>query len=148
MSARSYAGIALRGAAMGAGGGAADGGGWQQTREQQRRRRRQELRDKSVFGKREGTNLKSGAKYCDLFVFKVHNDVTLDELESWIKGENIGVESLKQVSHAESVMKSFHLKIEIKDKDKVMSEDFWPNGIGCRDFINFSRSINRGGRLK
>ena len=143
------------GAGRGTRGDVIDDEGFQHTNQQLRNmRRREELNKRSVFGKRQDTSLiKSGAKYCDLFVFKIHSDVSENELKTFIEDsyegeESIKVVSLKLVSHIDSRMKSFHVKIESKDREKLMSEEFWPNGIGCRDFINNRRFRSSDGRLQ
>ena len=112
-----------------------EGQQWQQTREQKRRKWRQKLMDKSVIGKREGSRLKSGSKYTDLFIFRVHNDVATEEIKSYLTDEDISVIELKLVSHEQARMKSFKLTIPTKDKEKVMSQEFWEEGIGCREFV-------------
>ena len=43
-------------------------------------------------------------------------------------------------------MHSFLLKTESNDREKIMSEDFWPDGIGCRGYVSFNKnSFNRQG---
>ena len=73
-------------------------GDFQVTREERRRQRRKELHEKCVYGKREGTGLKSGPKYSDVFVFRIHSDVTNDELQEFVTNEGVVVNELKQVS--------------------------------------------------
>ena len=42
-------------------------------------------------------------------------------------------------------MKSFKLTVQTCFKDRLMSEDFWPDGIGCRDYVEYRRFT--GGKL-
>ena len=116
-------------------------GDFQITREERRRQRRKELHEKCVYGKREGTGLKSGPKYSDVFVFRIHSDVTNDELQEFVTNKGVVVNELKQVSKDGSKMKSFKLTVQTC----LMSEDFWPDGIGCRDYVEYRRFT--GGKL-
>ena len=106
--------------------------GYQYTRDQKRKIQRKQ---KSVIGKRQGSSIKSGAKYTELFIFHVHNDVQNPDLHAFISGEDINVVSLEQVPHTNARMKCFKLVIETKDIERVLSDDFWPDGIGCRKFM-------------
>ena len=93
------------------------------------------MRENCVFGKREGTALKSGPKYSDLFIFRIHCDVQTQELREFIADEGIDIQDIVQVSKDGSRMKSYKLTVETKFKDQLLSEDMWPEGIGCREYV-------------
>ena len=38
------------------------------------------------------------------------------------------------MSHQDAKSRSFKINVKINDKDKLMSSDFWPDGIACRLF--------------
>ncbi len=50
-----------------------------------------------------------------------------------LKGdEHVKSQTLETVSHPNSMTKSFKVGIKYDDKDKVLGEHIWPQGIGCR----------------
>ena len=124
---------------MNAGSYQVDSDGFQVPREDRRRQRRRVIRENCVFGKREGTALKSGPKYSDLFIFRIHCDVQTQELREFIADEGIDIQDIVQVSKDGSRMKSYKLTVETKFKDQLLSEDMWPEGIGCREYVEFRR---------
>jgi hypothetical protein len=80
---------------------------FQYTRKQKLRMRRNQ---QSVIGKRQGSTIKSGTKYTELFIFRVHDDVTGQELHDFVIGEDVNIISLDKVSHEESRMSSYNKK--------------------------------------
>jgi hypothetical protein len=119
-----------------------DKDGFQLPREQYRKLRKQQ----GIIGSRKNrqTNLKSGTEHTDLFVYRVHNDQSDEDVTSFLTDENVHIVSISKVSHQESKMKSFKVRIKSSDLDKVMSDVFWPDGIGCRKFFTsrFNESAN------
>ena len=89
-------------------------------------------------------HLKSGPKLADLFVFNVHADVETQDLEEFVKGEDIDIESLDCISHPDSYMKSFKLCVNNKFMDKIMDENFWPEGIACRRYFKPRMNTHNG----
>ena len=75
------------------------------------------------------------AKYTDLFISRVHNDVPIDDLKEFIEEEGISIIAMERVSHTESRMQSFKLTICSQDKDSVLNDSFWPEGVMCRQFF-------------
>ena len=110
--------------------------GWQYERQQKRKLMNGQRKKNAVFGKRSGSFIKSGLKHVDLFVFRVHCDVEDESLSSFLTDENISVIKFEKVSHDDSIMKSYKVTIKHDDLEKVMNEDFWPDGIGCRKFFS------------
>ena len=89
----------------------------------------------AIIGKRQNEKIKSGTKYTDLFISRVHNDVPIDDLKEFIEEEGINIIAMERVSHTESRMQSFNLTICSQDKDSVLNDSFWPEGVMCRQFF-------------
>jgi hypothetical protein len=89
----------------------------------------------AIIGKRQNAKIRSGAKYIELFVSRVHNDVEIDELKKFIEEDGINIIDIGRVSHKEARMQSFKVIISSSDKDTVLNESFWPEGIMCRQFF-------------
>ena len=89
----------------------------------------------AIIGKRKSSAIKSGSKHIDLFVSRVHNDVDDSDLEKFITDEGIDAVAMERVSHEDARMKSFKVTIRSADKDKTLKDEFWPEGIMCRQFF-------------
>ena len=89
----------------------------------------------AIIGKRKSSAIKLCSKHIDLFVSRVHNDVDDSDLEKLITDEGIDVVAMERVSHEDARMKSFKLTIRSADKDKTLQDEFWPEGIMCRQFF-------------
>ncbi len=59
-------------------------------------------RPKAIFGTKTGTTLRSGPRRHDIFVFRVHRDITDDEIQGFLSGESIVVKELECVSRDDS----------------------------------------------
>ncbi len=55
-----------------------------------------------------------------------------DDMEKYVSDEGVTVHSIETVSNPNAKTKSFRIEIPYKDKDKVMSENFWPNVIALK----------------
>ena len=81
--------------------------GFEMQRTQKRRLRRQKV----ITGKKNSTAIKSGAKFTEIFVSRIHRDVTEEEIYRYISEEDVKVESITKVSHADARMQSFKVII-------------------------------------
>ena len=95
--------------------------GFEMPRTQKRRLRRQNV----VTGKKKSTATKSGTKFTEILVSRIHKDVTEGELNRYISEEDVKVESFTKVSHADARMQSFKVIIPSKYSNKVMDSEFW-----------------------
>ena len=95
------------------------------------------IRKQGVIGSRKGSasHLRSGTEHTDIFVYRVHNDHDDVDVTNFLQDENVHILSISKVSHSDSRMKSFKVKIRTSDMEKVMSDQFWPDGIGCRKYF-------------
>ena len=108
-------------------------GEFQVPREQRRRiERNRKRRETIVMGKKTDDTLQSGSGRATVLVKYVHKQYNTDNIKTYLNKQSIEAQSIDMVSHPESLTKSFKIEIKYEDKSKVMSEDFWPSGIGCR----------------
>ena len=95
---------------------------------------RRKQRRAAIVGKRKDSNIRSGAKYVYMFVSRVHHDVPESELKSFIEDNGVDVCEISRVSHEEARMKSFKIKTVSSNKEILLRDTFWPEGIMCREF--------------
>lgn len=91
-------------------------------------------RPKAIYGTKTGTTLRSGPRRQEIFVFRVHREITDDELKTFIANENMAVKELECVSRDDSWTKSYRIVIECNDLGALLNPEFWPDGIGCRRY--------------
>ena len=100
-------------------------------------------RDKrTIYGTRQHGSLKSSLVKTNLFVFRAGIETTDDDIKTYLSDEGINDVQVSLVSHVDARAKSFKVTVNSKDKDKIMSSDFWPDGIGCRVFYERSSKDN------
>ena len=92
-------------------------------------------RKKAVIGNKTDERLQSGSGKAHIIVQYVKRHFTNDNIKSYLRDENVEVHSVETVSHEAALTKSFKVEINFNDKAKVVSEDFWPKGIGCRPWF-------------
>ncbi len=92
----------------------------------------QKRREKLVMGNKTDDRLQSGSGRVTIIVQYVRKQYENDDIKKYLNDENVNVDNIETVSHPESLTKSFKVDIKYHDKSKVVSEDFWPQGIGCR----------------
>ena len=121
--------------------------GFQIPREHLKRQVRQRKRE-FVLGKGGSSTLKGAPRYSHLFVFRVEKNTEDKVVKEYIKGKGVAFHEVKCISNAESVYKSYKVTILLKDKDRVLSADFWPDDIGCREFIPGRKRRDENGPLQ
>ena len=90
---------------------------------------------RTVFGKSFHGSLKGAPRFTDLFVFRLHKESDCEMLENYMASKDIAVMESECISNEASQFKSFRLRINYNDFENVMSESFWPEGVGCRKYI-------------
>jgi len=94
----------------------------------------------AVYGTRQDTTLRSGPRRFDLFVFRVHNDITDEDIKLFLNKEDVTVRELEILSSDNAWTKSYRVSVETKSIDMMLQPEFWPDGIGCRRFWRKSLS--------
>ena len=78
---------------------------------------------------------------------KILSFTTDDMLKQFIASKDVTVTDLECVSHENAFNKSYKVNIYYDDFEKVMSPDFWPNGVGCRQYVKPRTSRRGDGRI-
>ena len=82
-------------------------------------------------------NLRGAQKNVDLFVGRCDNDITSEDVMTYIEKElKMKAVSCTELQTRVSFSKSFKLTININDRNTLMSDDSWPEGIICRKYYN------------
>ena len=106
--------------------------GFQLSSYETRKQHRDQRRRTAVYGTRKHATIVGGPKCVDLFVFNVDKKVEEDSIKDFlVQEENISVVNVECVSHINSYMKSFKIRVDQMYEAKLMDAEFWPEGIGC-----------------
>ena len=60
---------------------------------------------------------------------------TENDMSEWLKQGGAECLRIKQTSHKDATNKSFKICVKLTDFEKVMSPEFWGEGIKCREWI-------------
>ena len=69
------------------------------------------------------------------YIGRVHNDVTLDDVRSFLVGQNVSVVELEQLETKHKRFKSFRVRVKRADLEIIEERDFWPEGVLCGSFF-------------
>lgn len=89
-------------------------------------------RPRGVVGTRTNTKIVSGADTCELFVSGINNRVKAKDVVEYISDQGVQVQDMKKVSHEEAKTQSFKVVIDKLEYNKMMNDEFWPEGVACR----------------
>ena len=76
----------------------------------------------------------------NFFVFRVDKEIPTEDIKTYLSEEGIQNATVECVSHEDARSKSFKINVKLQDKDKIMSSDFWPDGVACRLF--YEKRVN------
>lgn len=106
--------------------------GFQRPKEQIRQEDRSKRRvQRLIRGRKEDGRLKSEGTI-NVMVKFLAKQYENEDMKKYVNDEGVEVHSVETVSNPSAKTKSFKIEINYKDKDKVLSEDFWPVGIGFK----------------
>ena len=71
----------------------------------------------------------------DFFVYRADQSVTSESIKQHLASHNILVCDTELISHDESKFKSFKVRVNVTDVDKIMDPTIWPLGIRVRKFF-------------
>ena len=111
-----------------------DSEGFHKGRNEKRRQARQK-HNKAVYGTRTDGSLKGAKRTTDLFVFRLEKNTKTEEVHEYLQNKGLEVMDLICVSNENSRFRSFKLTVDFNHSEQVMDGTFWPEGIGCRQFI-------------
>ena len=78
------------------------------------------------------------------YVGQIDNAVVVNDLRTFIEGQNVKVVELEELERKHNRFKSFRLCIRKRDIESIKDADFWPEGIVLRKFF---RKHNDGGAM-
>ena len=97
--------------------------------------RKRRPKAKVVTGKSiSGNTFKGGPTTRNVFLFRVNRDVSEAIVKEHMNRKDLEYVSIKTMSNAEAVFKSFLITVEVKDYGTFMNPDVWPSGTRLRDF--------------
>jgi hypothetical protein len=76
----------------------------------------------------------SSVREGELFLFNVHRSISTYEVLDYVR-ERASVVGLTEISHPNSVSKSFLLTVPSSCVDHVLDSNFWPCDVQCREFV-------------
>ncbi|ELU05250.1 hypothetical protein CAPTEDRAFT_206880 [Capitella teleta] len=98
---------------------------------------------KAVFGKRHDCALKAGKlRHAEYFVFRVDPELSVETVKQQITDGGATVVEIERMSQDNAVTQSFRVLVNVDDPNKLYSEDFWGDGVGCRRFYSLCRLFN------
>ena len=97
--------------------------------------RKRRPKAKVVAGKSiSGNTFKGGPTTRNVFLFRVNRDVSEAIVKEHMNCKDLEYVSIKTMSNAEAVFKSFLITVEAKDYVTFMNPDVWASGTRLRDF--------------
>ena len=101
---------------------------------------------KNIIGLRKAsgiTNLKSAPRKLDIYLGNCDLTVTPEDVKEYILKEvNIHIDECVQLNCKDPKCKSFRISVDIKEKNKILNANVWPEEIICRKFFHLRR-INK-----
>ena len=93
-----------------------------------------------IIGRKKETNgetLRSAKKNVDIYVGNCDLNVTIESLSEYILNEmNIKIDNCEMLISRNTRSRSFKVTLNLKDRDKLLSPEVWPEDIICRKFFN------------
>ena len=81
-----------------------------------------------------------------LYVGQIDNSYEVNDMKTFIEGQNVKVFELEELARKHNRFKSFRLCIRKKDLDSIKDPNFWPEGIVVRRF--FRKQNADGGAMQ
>lgn len=94
---------------------------------------------KEIEGRATGnTIVKASKPAAHLLVRKVDAGTTVDMMKEMLRSSSITPRAVVMTSKEGWMSRSFKLSVNKEDAPKLLSEDFWPEGIACRPWLSTS----------
>ncbi|CAF2033058.1 unnamed protein product [Rotaria magnacalcarata] len=97
-------------------------------------------KDYGIIGKKkleENNNFKSAKRCFDLFIGQCELSVSSDDIVNYLKDEHsIEIIEIEKLTTRNTSVNCFKINLALIDRDKLLSEDLWPEGIVCKNFYN------------
>ena len=86
------------------------------------------------YGTKSSDAIKSASRRLELFVFNVDASIDDEHLREFIASEHVDVLELERMSKEEAWTQSFRVLVTAPNPRCTLDNDFWPHGIGCRQY--------------
>ena len=86
------------------------------------------------YGTKSSDAIKSAPRRLELFVFNVDASIDDEHLREFIASEHVDVLELERMSKEEAWTQSFRVLVTAPNPRCTLDNDFWPHGIGCRQY--------------
>ena len=89
-----------------------------------------------------GLAFKAAVRVADIFVGRVHKDVSSDTIKNYLKNTfNVIIHNVEQLEIKSERVNAFKVTLELSDRDKLFSADKWAEGILVNKFYSRSKNI-------
>ena len=78
----------------------------------------------------------------DIYVGGCSTDSTMEGLKSYCEDQEITPHEIVELKTRSKWYKSFKICVGVSLKDKVLNEQFWPNGVFCRKKFLYPKNKN------
>ena len=86
---------------------------------------------KFTTGTRASAKLMSAPRLYELFVFRVNENATVDDIKDYINCDNMAVIDIDCMSNENNYTKSYHVVVERRELERLYDPEFWPDGVCC-----------------
>lgn len=94
-----------------------------------------------------GHSFKAATKSVDVFIGRVHKDVSMDKISEYIKDTfNVNVVSILQLDIKSDRVNAFKVTVNLSEREKLFNGELWPEDIVVNKFYN--KSFNKGKAIK
>ena len=92
------------------------------------------VRPKTVYGAKQSDGLRAPPRGYACVVFNVTTS-DKEDVRKWMTDNSVDMMDIVSLSKYDSDVHMFKVKVYYKDKDTVLSSDFWPEFVGCRQYF-------------
>ena len=89
----------------------------------------------ALYGQKKTDVIKSAPRRKELFIFNVAKDTGAESIKSFLLEENMIVMEIECMSHCDAWTESYRVLLTGEELDNVTDSNFWPYGIGCRQYF-------------
>ena len=86
------------------------------------------------YGTKSSNTIKSAPRRLELFVFNVDSSIDEERLREFITSEHVDVLEIERTSKEGAWTQSFRVLVTAPNPRCTLDNDFWPRGIGCRQY--------------
>ena len=99
---------------------------------------------KFTIGKLTSAKLISTPRRYELFVFRVNENTTADDIKDYISCDNMAVIDIDCMSNENHYTKSYRIVVEGRDLERLYDPEFWPDGVCGRRFRHKAKRTANG----